>query len=146
MGTGFKSFDTVGAGIDTSAIHEMLRSGHKDPMDIAYKTQDDNTITSEDGTVYEVNSLGEVQYVSAPTVIGQYKKQNMWKLGPTQAKVFQLKEDSQLVEYNSLLAKASSEDPALIIAGEDRKFYNGNFVVFVVYRPVMYKVLIKKKK
>lgn len=146
MSTDFKSFDIVGSGVDSRALQDMLSAGHKDPMDIPYKTPDENTITSADGTIYELNSLGAVQYASAPTVVGQFKKQNMWKLGSTHAKVFHLKEEEDMKEYNNLLAKASSDDPSIIIAGEDRKFYNGNFVVFAVYRPVMYKTLIKKRQ
>ena len=135
----------VGSGFKAGAVRDMLfGEQHKDSADTDNLAHD-TIVTAEDGTVYEVDALGQPNWASVPTVRGQYAKPKMWKHGSIRAEVFRLAEKEQLAGYNKLLEAASIEDPSAVIVETERKFFNGNFVIMVTWCPVMYRILIKKK-
>lgn len=141
-----KSFN-VGSGVSTTAMRNLLFDNkHTDVQDTdAASAEQESSICSADGTVYELNSLGQPEWASTPTVEGQYKKDKMWKYGPYRADVFKLESAKMLEDYNKLLARACAEDPSVYIIHTEQKFFNGNFVLLVTWCPIMYRVLIRKK-
>jgi hypothetical protein len=140
----FNSFQ-VGSGFNSNGVRNMLLGEKHKDIHETDNAAHDSLITAEDGTVYELDALGQVQWASVPTVRGQYTKQNMWKHGAVKASIYKLEHQDQLDGYNKLLESASAEDPSVVIIETERKFYNGNFVVMVTWCPVMYRILIKKK-
>lgn len=139
---------TVGSGVRTSTMRDLLLGDtHKDvsEQDATHPKEEANTLVAEDGSVYELNSLGQAEWASKPTVKGQFQKDKAWKFGSHRADVFDLREEKQLELYNSLLEKASREDPAAAIIDTERKFFNGNFIIMVTWCPIMYRILMRKK-
>lgn len=136
---------TVGSGFKSGTVRDMMfGDAYKDTPD-SDNLAHDSIVTAEDGTVYELDALGQANWASVPTVRGQYGKNKMWKHGSLRADVYKLENKEQLAEYNKLLESASLEDPSVVIVETERKFFNGNFVIMVTWCPVMYRILIKKK-
>lgn len=87
----------------------------------------------------------DFKYKNKPSIKNQFDDEKLWTVGFIRAEVLNLSDKDQFSRYNELLKFASLNSPRIIIVNEIKKFYEGSYIIFIIYRPVLYKVLFNKK-
>lgn len=139
---------SVGSGFSSKEVDSFINSQHAEQFDTT-ANNDDNTseqIVAKDGTIYILDSVGDVKESSKPTVKGQFKKNNLWRYGTPKATVLHLAKEEDLETYNKILAGAAGEDPSYYIIESARQFWEGQFIVMLTWCPVLYASLMRKTK
>lgn len=73
----------------------------------------------------------------------QFLHEGAWRMGPTQVKIFNLGDPSDLNEFAALKADGHPNTaPKRTILREDRQFHNGAFLVYVEFCRIQYMQLI----
>lgn len=103
-----------------------------------------STYVDHSGREYLLDSLGQREWSETPVFEGQYSDARLCKRDAPTAVTFDLSEPDQLKAYNDLLAKLDPNGPGVEIIAEDRQFYRGKFVVFVIYTKVWYLLPTRK--
>lgn len=91
----------------------------------------------------ELDAHGNKKFESKPSIPKQYAMPGYWKYGDATSEVFNLNDPEQLKKYNRILATGYDMDPGLEIISMKVEFYRGTYSAFVVWRPILYAVIIK---
>ena len=136
---------SIGSGFASASVQEFVQSQLTEDTPTPTNL-DNNQITGDDGTIYVLDSAGDVKESSKPTVKGQFKKPGLWRYGEPRAVVLHLDKADDLAQYNNILAGASGEDPNYYILESTREFWQGSFIVMLTWCPVLYASLMRKTK
>lgn len=134
---------SVGTGVNSNAVEAFIKA--QTHMPTLTVPEDNDRLEDENGNVYIFNPTGQIKYSTTPTIKGQYEKPKFWKLGELRANIYKLGNSKELKSYNSLLRLASREDPGVQIVELDKQFHNGEFIVMVTYRTILYLALTTKQ-
>lgn len=122
---------SAGIGIDASFLKQ--------------KNEDFDIKVQENQREYtvELDAHGNKKFESTPSIPKQYSMPGYWKYGDATSEVFNLSDPEQLKKYNRILATGYDQDPGLEVISMKVDFYRGIYSAFVIWRPILYAVIIK---
>ena len=129
----------VGAGVPKSDIQLNAHDSIADNIDL-------ESIVNRKVQHYDINDkfiLNDVNnktHWNKPFFKGQSRAQGMFKLSPPKVRLFHLKEEQQVEDYNKFLAQVGGgeDDPSITNLYLDKQFYNGEFIILATYNEVWY--------
>jgi len=138
---------SVGTSYSSKAVDGFIKSQFTEDFESSNDSKPNtDQVVAEDGTIYVLDSVGDVKESSKPTVKGQFKKPNLWRYGKPKAEVLHLNVPEELEQYNNIISGASGEDPSYYILESVREFWKGTFIVLITWCPVLYASLMRKTK